>query len=140
MSISIGSTNAFIDLLASPWTEEAKKPFVCYLQLLCFLCRGEREIYWRFLKRQSLTWERRENFPVFTGESKYQIWLLYWSLPKISNECSSLLTKNYGTVTFPVSSKSSLNSPHIHRYNKIITCRSECCQKVYVINPIYLFS
>lgn len=124
MFISIGSTNTFIDLLASPWTEEAEKSLMCYPQLLLSVCRGERRIHWWLYKRHCLTWEKRRCSGLYQG-SKYQIQLLYWSLPQISYECSSLLIENYGAVTFPVSNKFS----RLTIYNKKITCRSECCKK-----------
>lgn len=122
--ISIGSTNTFIDLLASPWMEEAEKSLMCYPQLLLNVCRGKRRIHWWLYKSHCLNWEKRR-FSGLYQESKYRIQLLYWSLPQISYECSSLLIENYGAVTFLISNKFSW----LAIYNKKITCRSECCKK-----------
>lgn len=127
MSINIESTSAFIDLLASSWIEEAKL-YMYYSQLLFFLHRGQRGNILMFIKKNCLTWEKR-TFSIFARESKYQIKLLFWSLPKISHEYFSLLTKNYGAVTLQISNKFSHDIPYIDRNNKKITHRSECCKK-----------
>lgn len=120
MSVSIESPSELIDLLASSWTEEAKKSFKYILSFsFSYAEKKEEYINWWLLKRH--WWFNLGKEKIFQS--------LYWSWAQVSYECSSLLTKNYGSVAFPVSSMFSQNLTHIVMYNRKIIRRSECCKK-----------